>query len=74
MAETQTTAERLFALIFANIGYTDGDDRTVASIAAEIDAKDAKIAMLEAELEARRVVMAEQERIANMPRAYSAGG
>lgn len=27
-----------------------------------------------AELDARRLVMAEQERIANMPRAYSAGG
>ena len=35
---TQTTAERIFALIFENIGYTDGDDRTVAAIAAEIDA------------------------------------
>lgn len=34
---TQTTAERIFALIFENIGYTDGDDRTVAAIAAEID-------------------------------------
>lgn len=33
-----TTAERIFALIFENIGYTDGDDRTVAAIAAEIDA------------------------------------
>lgn len=38
MTQTQTTAERIFALIFSNIGYTDGDDRTVASIAAEIDA------------------------------------
>ena len=36
--QTQTTAERLFALILENIGYTDGDDRTVAAIAAEIDA------------------------------------
>ena len=31
-------------------------------------------AALTAELEARRLVMAERERIANMPRAYSAGG
>ena len=37
MTEKQTTAERIFALIFENIGYTDGDDRTVAAIAAEID-------------------------------------
>ena len=32
-----TTAERLFALIQENIGWTDGDERTVKTIAAEID-------------------------------------
>ena len=32
-----TTAERLFALIQENIGWVDGDERTVKTIAAEID-------------------------------------
>lgn len=50
MTQTQTTAERIFALIFSNIGYTDGDDRTVASIAAEIDALKAQLAAQDAAL------------------------
>ena len=75
----ETTRQRITALLDDYIDI-NGDVRdglyevAVAAIAAEIDAKDVRIAMLEAELEARRVVMAEQERIANMPRAYSAGG
>lgn len=32
-----TTAERIFALIQENIGWVNGDERTVKTIAAEID-------------------------------------
>ena len=52
---TQTTAERIFALIFENIGYTDGDDRTVAAIAAEIDRLTAERDEARAEVERLRL-------------------
>ena len=63
--------------IVAEIVRTSTDEMDAEGFDAIVDLldkKDAEIAMLTAELEARRLVMGEQERVAAMPRAYSAGG
>ena len=52
--------------ILTNEGLTPSGD-------AEAKIK-AVLELAEAELEARRLVMDEQKRISNMPRAYSSGG
>ena len=67
-----TTAEQVRELISAGQWFVDASEftinrETVEQIVALVDA-------LETELEARRLVMAEQDRIAAMPRAYSTGG
>ena len=67
-----TTAEQVRELISAGRWFVDASEFTINR--ETVDQIVALVDTLETELEARRLVMAEQDRIAAMPRAYSTGG
>ena len=67
-----TIAEQVRELISAGQWYVDASEFTINR--ETVDQIVALVDTLETELEARRLVMAEQDRIAAMPRAYSTGG
>jgi len=65
-------AERVHELICPGQWFDGASEFTIDR--GTVEQIVALVADLETELSARRLVMAEQERIANMPRAYSIGG
>lgn len=66
-----TTAEQVRELISAGQWFVDASEFTINRETVEQIV--ALVGALETELEARRLVVAEQDRIAAMPRAYSWG-